>query len=519
MSTNRMFDDFDGGTDFFSDEDLISDDRQNDFDAFDRDEFDREFGELHEENAVSSQPVFDNTGDEALYDDLSIDEPGDGHYEKHDDTGYYDDEYNYGCNNRYDDDYGSSNRETDFREYSYAPQDDFSWGDEEQYENNEPASRRSIFDRLAGLSKGKRIALASVLLTLLLIVNIVAAGLSYFNRLMDGFDYEHDDEPYVVSFGDQPIADEGEDLQEGVSYTDVDEEQLMASINEVTVGEDNLFHQDGTTNILLLGTDARKKDGFARSDAIILLSVNRNTKQIVMTSFLRDTAVVFEGADYSDKLTHGYGYGKGPLMVKTIQSHFGVKIDYYMAIDFFAFIDVVDYLGGIELDINDDERIVMNNYIKEINDLQGILPDDGFLWKTGTVTVTGKQALGYARNRYSKSGPGTGDFGRSARQRIVLSAIIDKLKADPTKALGLLETIAPEVKTDYTKEALTAEVTNALEYLSYEIITTRVPADDTWHYGNRNGKSMVICDFEANQKLMIKTIYGVEMENYLHDQN
>ncbi len=542
MSANRR----PGEYDYFSEDEYYDRAEQQDFpdDSFDQGEFEREFGVLNGGETAGGPAEASGWSDRRdSYADRSDYESTDGGYSDGYRSGYADD-YNDGYSDGYSDrpaaDYYDNRPAYSGSDYyddsSYAdgyydepaharrqPQtdphyDDYSWGGAEE-EYGQAPRRKSFFDWLGTMPKGKRTALSALVISLFLLVNIAAAGLSYFDRLMDGFDYDHDDEePYVVSFTAVPLPDEGEPIQDGVSYTDVDDQQLMSAINEVTVGEDNLFHQDGTTNILLLGTDNRVKDGFARSDAIILLSVNRNTKKMVMTSFLRDTAVLFEGAEYSDKLTHGYGYGKGPLMVKTIQSHFGVKIDYYMAIDFFAFIDVVDYLGGVELEITEDERKVMNNYVKEINELEGLLPDNGFLWKTGKVTVTGKQALGYARNRYSKSGVGSGDFGRSARQRIVLQAIIDKLKSDPTKALGLLEEIAPKVKTDYTKEALKAEVLNVLDYISYEMVTTRVPANDTWEYGMRKGMSMIICDFKANQEIMVKNIYGVEMDDYMPEQ-
>ncbi len=371
----------------------------------------------------------------------------------------------------------------------------------------------SFGEWLRNLSRGKKIALAVVLSLLLIIVILTSWACSYLNRLFDGFNYETEDD-HTVSFTDQLIKDD-EGLLDGVSYADVDAEQLFQEINEVTVDENNLFHQDGTTNILLLGTDNRKVGGHARSDAIILLSINRNTEQIVMTSFLRDTAVAFNGASYTDKLTHGYAYGKGPLMVKTIQSHYGVKIDYYMAIDFFAFMDMVDYLGGINLDITESERNVMNRYVRQINKLLGKPEESGLLLESGkNIKVTGKQALGYARNRYSSD---EGDFGRTNRQRIILGKIIDKLKADPTKALGLLEEIAPRVKTDFPKDELMSEVMNILDYVSYEVVTGHIPADDTWHYGSHNGMSLVVCDFKPNQRILIKSIYGVDMDTVISE--
>gem|GEM_PF-546770 len=479
-----------------------------------------ELTEEYDENEYDENEYDENEYDEDEYDEDEYDE------DEYDEDEYGEDEY--GEEDRYDNgimlvDERSERRYSyeDPRAYRRTPSHSHTPAKKSGFDISAIGGKikqafASFVDWLRNLSRGKKIALAVVLAVLLLIIILFSSACSYLNRLLDGFDYAADDEPNIISFSDSPIEDE-EGLLEGVSYTDVDESALLESINEVTVDENDLFYQEGTTNILLLGTDNRVVGGHARSDAIILLSVNRNTKQIIMTSFLRDTAVAFNGASYTDKLTHGYAYGKGPLMVKTIESHFGVKIDYYMAIDFFAFMDVVDYLGGINLDISESERDVMNRYVRHINRLLNLPEDSGIMTQHGkNIKVTGKQALGYARNRYST---GEGDFGRTNRQRIILTKIIEKLKADPTKALGLLEEIAPRVKTDYTKDELMDEVMNILDYVSYDIVTSRVPADDTWHYGSYAGRSLVICDFKPNQRLMIKTIYGVDMDEVLSEQD
>jgi len=278
------------------------------------------------------------------------------------------------------------------------------------------------------------------------------------------------------------------------------------------MGEDELVYQEGTTNVLLIGTDNRVEGYTGNSDAMILLSINRNTKQLVMTSIMRDLAVTIEGSERAvEKLTHAYVYGKAGLLIDTIEAHLGVRIDEYAAVDFYTFIDIVDYIGGIEMDVSESERAVMNDYVQMINNHYGLDYGDGFLWSPGeNITLTGKQALGYARNRYSYTGTAGGDYGRTERQREVLSKIIEKIKANPTLAFGLIDKVAPYVTTSYEKSEMMAEVMNLAEYAGYEIVDFRVPAADTYENAMVGNMSVVSCDFEANRKLLIEKIYGVE---------
>ncbi len=354
-------------------------------------------------------------------------------------------------------------------------------------------------------NKGKRLRTVVMVAAavLLLFSSIASIAWIYVSGVLDKIDYEPDSQ-IDISYSD--IEDE-EGLIEGVEYIVQEEEELAGSIDSMMVDENSLYYQEGTTNILLLGVDSRKSGARCRSDAIILLSVNRNREEITMTSIMRDTAVAFDARGFVDKLTHGYAYGGAPLVKRTVEKCFGIKIDRYVAIDFYAFIDAVDYLGGIEVDITESERIVINNYVQEINKNQGMQEDDGKLWDTGEgILLTGKQTLGYVRNRYSG---GTADFGRTERQRIVLEKIFDKIKENPTKMIGLLDLIAPRITTDYDKLALASEALKVTEYGQYEVQQSRVPADGTWYYCSVDGRSLVACDYSANQKVILETVYGI----------
>lgn len=381
------------------------------------------------------------------------------------------------------------------------------WESNNRNGNERGAERENSADGKQS-SKG-RIAGMVALIVFMLVLNALGCVMLYFDTVIDKIQFDSAAlDNYTVTFTDI----EENDRQEGVEYNEIDADKLGGDLSAMTMTEEELVYQENTTNVLLIGTDNRLEGYKGNSDAMILLTINRNTEQLVMTSIMRDLAVTIEGSERAvEKLTHAYVYGKAGLLIDTIEAHLGVRIDEYAAVDFYTFIDIVDYIGGIELDITESERAVMNDYVQAINNHYCLDYGDGFLWKTGeNITVTGKQALGYARNRYSYTGNAGGDYGRTERQREVLSKIIEKIKANPTLAFGLIEKVAPYVTTSYEKDEMMAEVMNLAEYAKYEIVEFRVPAADTYENAMVGNMSVVSCDFAANRKLLIEKIYGVE---------
>ena len=177
-----------------------------------------------------------------------------------------------------------------------------------------------------------------------------------------------------------------------------------------------------------------------------------------------------------------------------------------MAVDFFSFIDIIDQLGGIELELTQAEVDVANNYIHEINRLTNKPKDDGLLTAPGLQNVTGKQALGYARNRYSGGG---GDFGRTNRQRIVLEKMFDKVKGQSITQLDkLMNTFLPKVKTNLETGELYSLVLGLPEYTGYEIDSWAVPMSGAYKYMRVNGASVLGIDFDKCIAEMHKRIYG-----------
>lgn len=181
------------------------------------------------------------------------------------------------------------------------------------------------------------------------------------------------------------------------------------------------------TNIALFGLDTRTDDNDGRSDAIIILTIDRVHNKLKLTSIARDTLVKIDGhAD--QKITHAWMFGKAALALDTINQNFKMNITEYVSMNFYQFAEVIDYIGGVWIDVNRSEMKVMNrDYIPYIKKM-GIKCEK--VTKTGYQLLTGGQALAYSRDRYT----GT-DLDRAARQREVLMAMFDQVKELDVKKL------------------------------------------------------------------------------------
>lgn len=276
-----------------------------------------------------------------------------------------------------------------------------------------------------------------------------------------------------------------------------------------------LMHAEHVYNILLIGDDSRNADESRRSDTMILISINESTEQIFVTSFMRDSWVHIPGYG-ADRLNEAHNKGGADLLIDTIETNFHIKIDNYMTIDFFAFMDVVDALGGVEMTITDAEAENMKMYLeKEINPrLLGRPISMDVLDKGGDYVLNGAQTLAYVRCRYVEGA----EFARTERQRKVLNVLFERFKdCSVAEMLDVMDVVLPNVTTDLTEEQLLSLVTNAaMEYKDYEMVSQRVPYDGTWqgwiHEMHGTEKEVLNIDIELNTRYLIMSIYGVDLQ-------
>lgn len=263
------------------------------------------------------------------------------------------------------------------------------------------------------------------------------------------------------------------------------------------------FNDENVYNVLLIGTDARNNSDRGRSDSMILVSINKTTEQIVMTSFLRDIYLYIPGVEYT-RLNHAYAYGGPDLLLDTLETNFKIPVDKYVQVDFYSFVTVVDAVGGVDIDVTDDEVEYVNKYLAEINRLEGRNENTDKLSSGGSYTLNGEQALAYSRIRYI----GT-DFGRTERQRTVLEEIFRNMSNMGVSELkALLDELLPNVTTNIQKDELFSLVLNSPSYLGYERIQCRVPADGTWWNLTIRGMAVLGIDFDSNIRYLGQNIYN-----------
>ncbi|MDM5196227.1 LytR family transcriptional regulator [Bacillus hominis] len=198
--------------------------------------------------------------------------------------------------------------------------------------------------------------------------------------------------------------------------------------------QEEKINKSEPVSILLLGADERGEDK-GRSDSLMVITLNPKNNSMKTLSIPRDTYTEIVGKGKSDKINHAYAFGGVDMSVATVEKFLGVPINYYIEVNMEGFKDIVDAVGGV--DVN--------------NDLEFSLEGKDF--QKGNIHLTGDQALAYTRMR--KEDP-RGDFGRQMRQRQVMQAVIKKgANLSSLANYGdVLTAIQKNVKTNLTQDQM-----------------------------------------------------------------
>lgn len=293
-----------------------------------------------------------------------------------------------------------------------------------------------------------------------------------------------------------------------------------ASETAPEIPDRDLKAEDDILNVLLIGQSAREGEQFAMADSMILVTVNRNSRTVTLTSFFRD--VYLRLPDYTDlkgeahpgsmqrlnlcyHLGHTYGSKADAmaLLDQCLLENFGVEIDYNVEIDFKAFERFVNYMGGVEVELTEAEAAYLNE-------------DDVYVRyevSPGKQILDGLAALSYARMRHAE-GDGGSDIRRTGRQRTVIMALMEKIAATDLKdTLQLMEDILPYIVTDMTDADITRCIFEILPILSeMKIETGTCPAQSTyWGEIMAVGgydSAVIRYDEEENRRLMTALTEG-----------
>ena len=358
------------------------------------------------------------------------------------------------------------------------------------------------------LPKGGRIALIVVGI---LVVLAAVAGL-YVNGKLDLLRYNDGSVSEVGDIG----AEEDQDL---------DGTGLVHSDDEMEMPEGSPFSDDNVLNILLVGTDERTEavndaDAFthlnqldgteettefsdnARADSMILVSLDIKDHIIRLISIERGTAVpiLLDGYEGQyDWITHTFRYGGAKLTMKTIEDCFNVQVDHYVRVNFNSFVQIVDAVGGVDIDITDQEAKALNwevpsNSMLIVNHVDpGLNHFDGYT------------ALQYARLRKIDN-----DWKRVERQRTVIQAVLNQVQnASVVELDNLLNTVLPLIQTNFTKSEIAALLVQLPGFLGCDVQQMSMPLQGT--YGIRTGmdnRLMYDPDWVVNIKALQDFLYN-----------
>ena len=270
-----------------------------------------------------------------------------------------------------------------------------------------------------------------------------------------------------------------------------------------------LYSSKNVINILLVGLDSKDALKYGgRSDSLILVSLNKKTEKISMCSFFRDSwcYMNLSGRDSYSKINASYLYGGPDALIDTIEKNFKIDIDYYVAVDFSSFRDIIDALGGITVEVQEYEAA----YINRTN------PD--FHIEAGpAVKLTGKQALVFARIRKSDY---DSDVSRTRRQRQVITSLIQSAKnASLSQLNNTLDALFAYVKTDLTKSQILSYAAQALTkgWINYEITQFTLSDKEIFRTGWVGSAAVVFIDYPLAAQKVQTEIYGES--NIVLDEN
>lgn len=268
-------------------------------------------------------------------------------------------------------------------------------------------------------------------------------------------------------------------------------------------------------NVLLLGTDERTLGDSARTDAMIICSINRNTGEVKLTSIMRDLAVeLTDIGKYNGtyRINAANFFGGPNLAIKTVNENFDMNIQYYVMVNYFGFQKIAQRLGGIDVDITEAEKDKINKMVYEQAKFaykSGVDESDQenvYLETYGENThLNGRMTLAYARIRKLTGG----DAMRTERQRTVLTKLLEKVKGlDPITMTALATDMIGQVKTNLPLEDIVNLAMQVCGNGISGVKDLRLPLSGTYKEESRNDQSMLYdCDWHANALALYNFIY------------
>ena len=288
------------------------------------------------------------------------------------------------------------------------------------------------------------------------------------------------------------------------------------TISDQDMSQYQLDSDTDVVNVLLVGadknSDEQDQNVERRSDSMMIATLDVKHSKLKITSLMRDMYVDIPGYG-GNKLNAAYAFGGIKLLYKTLAQNFGIKMDGYVEVNFDAFVNVIDELGGVEVNLTKSEadNLRTTNYIKR-KKYRNV--------KVGKQIFNGYQALGYCRIRHGKKQPdghypgvytasGKGDdYGRTERQRLTIQAILKKIKQlSPSELLDLAKVIMPNVKTDVSTDDIYTYLMEVIRMGKTELNQFSLPIEGGYSSQSIRGQSCLVPDLAANKSALKKFIF------------
>jgi len=265
------------------------------------------------------------------------------------------------------------------------------------------------------------------------------------------------------------------------------------------------IRDDKVMNFLLIGQDLPSKNS-SINESFALFTVNKRSKKLITTSFYSNLYLYIPGVG-KERLATAYKLGGADLLIKTLEKNFGLVIDGFFMADYSAYIDIVDLIGGVELDISEQELEPVNRNIREINAQLGYREDADLIKSQGKSLLNGKQALGYSRNWYTKDDK----FISHGNQKAVILSIINEVRSfNIIKMNAFLNEILPRITTNLSQSRIMELIVMLPMYFNYNIDYLTLPVKGTETKILLDGKTVLDYNSEQNLAQIRSVLYAMK---------
>ncbi len=277
---------------------------------------------------------------------------------------------------------------------------------------------------------------------------------------------------------------------------------------DINAGADKSM--DNYTTIALFGIDARDSSlgRGSRSDAILLASINNDTKEVKMCSVYRDTLLQVtkeDGSTLTTKINAAYAYGGPELALQTLNKNLDLNISEYVTVNWEGLTRAIDSLSGVTVHVEENELDTLNGVLAEQIQVNGIYSDG--VYDTGYVTLNGAQATAYSRIRSTDQG----DITRTERQREVISAMLSKMKESDLSTINkIIDEVFPYIGTSITEDQM-YELAKGV--FSYELKES-VGFPMAWQFYSTEAKGSCIAPEDLTENVITLHKFLFNTDNY-----